>query len=185
MILFGFALPFCFFLTKELEDTLFRDINVFRTSSIKQLSAFQRIKKADCFADKVAGSLLDEPCSRAEDFENQPGMVPKLPDYKKLFKKCHININNTKDGIILPTCIPKVNESLVLADYTKSDYKYYLRSRHYTRIGIGSKDQWVVVVVTTPSPQGSFNGTSAASVLGLLRCVIAFFLGLFLVSALA
>ncbi|KAF3454457.1 hypothetical protein FNV43_RR04904 [Rhamnella rubrinervis] len=184
LVCYGFLLTSSPVNCNDLEDTLFRDINTFRASSTYQLSAFERIKKADCFADKVADSLTDEPCSRAGDFENHPGTVPKLPDYNKLSKECHININTTRGGIILPTCIPKLEESLVLADYTKSYYKHYVLSSLYTGIGVGSKNQWVVVVFTTHDRHGSFNGTSAAFVLGLLRCVIGFFLGLFLVSAL-
>lgn len=112
-------------------------------------------------------------------------MVPKLPDYQKLLHKCNINIKTTEDAIMLPTCVPKMNESLLVEDYTRTNYSLYLISPNFTSIGVGSKDQWMIVVVTTGNKSGSFSsGSSSPSLLRFFHCFVASFMGFIFVALL-
>ncbi|KAH7543086.1 uncharacterized GPI-anchored protein At5g19250 [Ziziphus jujuba] len=186
--LFPFLLIYVFLFTSspahcnEIEDVILKEINTFRKNT--NHTEFSHNPNADCFADKVAESLKDEPCSRASDFFYQLGMVPRLPNYQQLFGKCNIKANTTKDAMMLPTCVPKLNKTLLIEDYTQSPYNKSLTNPSFTSIGVGSKDQWMVVLVTTNNSSGSFSSGSAPSLLGLLHCLIGSFIGFIFIALL-
>ncbi|KAL7205192.1 hypothetical protein ACSBR2_018177 [Camellia fascicularis] len=57
---------------------------------------------------------------------------------------------------VLPVCVPKLIPTLVLTNYMQSQFSRYVKNSKYTRVGIGSEDDWMVVVFTTNTPTGSF-----------------------------
>ena len=63
--------------------------------------------------------------------------------------------NNTLDGKILPICVPKLDPTAVLSNYTNSQYAKYLNDSSYTGARIGSKDDWMVVVLSTNTLSGA------------------------------
>jgi hypothetical protein len=69
---------------------------------------------------------------------------------QKHIDKCDININTTTDGVILPVCVSKLEPTVVLSNYTHSDiYAKFLNNSKYTGVGLGSEDDWMVLVLTT------------------------------------
>lgn len=73
----------------------------------------------------------------------------------------------------MPACVPNRVPDLVLANFTKSQYSGTLNDTKYTGIGIGTEDNWVVVILTTSTPEGSFvpaakNTATLVSKIGLL-----------------
>lgn len=166
----------------EDEDNVLLGINSFRHSV--NLPALAKNAKADCLADEIADELQDEPCSSTT---NGASIVPStpntlLPDLPKHLKKCKINVNSTVDGIIMPVCVPKLVPTLVLTNYTHSPYAKYLNSSKYTGVGVGSEDDWMVVVLGTDTLGGSFSGVvSLVSEVGLAHCLVSLMLGLFFV----
>ncbi|KAK3189992.1 hypothetical protein Dsin_029553 [Dipteronia sinensis] len=85
----------------------------------------------------------------------------------------------------MPACVPNLIPDLVLSNYTKSQYSNNLNDSKYTGVGIGSEGNWIVVILTTSTPEGSYvtdtsnNAKNAASLLSkiglgynLLFCLI-------------
>lgn len=62
-----------------------------------------------------------------------------------------------RDSVILPACVSNHDQSLVLTNFTKSEYLKNLNDSKFTGIGIGSDDNWIVVVLTTKTSEGSFS----------------------------
>lgn len=58
--------------------------------------------------------------------------------------------------MILPVCMEDLAPSLVLANYTQTQYRRYLSDSNYTGARVGSEGDWMVVVLSTGSPAGSF-----------------------------
>lgn len=56
----------------------------------------------------------------------------------------------------MPACVPGLDPSLVLANFTQSLYSSNLNDTKYTGIGVGSEGNWIVTVLTTNTPEGSF-----------------------------
>lgn len=56
----------------------------------------------------------------------------------------------------MPACIPNLDPDLVLTNFTKSQYSLNLNQTNFTGIGIGSEDNWIVVILTTSTPEGSY-----------------------------
>lgn len=85
------------------------------------------------------------------------GTGPQIySNYQKQLSKCKIDVNTTRDGVILPVCVPKRVPSLVLTNYTRTGYSTYLNDSRFTSAGVGKEDDWVVVVLTRSSVSGSF-----------------------------
>ncbi|OIV95011.1 hypothetical protein TanjilG_22208 [Lupinus angustifolius] len=57
----------------------------------------------------------------------------------------------------MPACVPGLTPTIVLSNFTKSLYSANLNDSKYTGIGIGKEDNWIVVVLTTNTSQGSFS----------------------------
>lgn len=58
---------------------------------------------------------------------------------------------------MLPACVPNLDPTLVLSNYTQSQYSMSLNDTKYTGVGIGSEDNWIVVVLTTSTPEGGYS----------------------------
>ncbi|KAM5561293.1 putative GPI-anchored protein [Rosa sericea] len=184
--LFAFVLVQAFLLHSSLvycneeEDDLLQDLNSFRGSL--NLTDFKENEKADCIADEISDELEDDPCSRAADYQIKPGNGPQFPYFTKLITKCDIDNSTTTDGIILPVCVLNLDPDLVLKNYTKTKFAQFLNDSKYTGAGVGSKDDWMIVVLTTDSHSGSFTGGGASLVAtGMVHYMVALLLGLFLV----
>lgn len=104
----------------------------------------------------MADQFKNQPCTNTTGANTVPGTEPQFANYPNLLAKCHLNVSNTRDGVILPACVPNLVPSLVLSNFTKSQYSDYLNDTKYTGVGIGSEDDWIVVVLSTKTPEGSF-----------------------------
>ena len=81
--------------------------------------------------------------------------------------------------MILPVCVPKLVPTLVLTNYTHSSYAKHLNNSKYTGVGVGSEDDWMVVVLSTSTPTGSFSkAVSLVSQMGFGHYLISFVLEL-------
>ncbi|KAJ8565864.1 hypothetical protein K7X08_008440 [Anisodus acutangulus] len=145
------------------EDNLLKGINSYRTSL--NLTTLRENDKAKCLADEIADQFKDQQCTNATGANTVPGTEPQFSDYPKLLSKCKLNATTTRDGMIMPACVPNLVADLVLSNYTKSQYSNYLNDTKFSGVGIGSDDNWMVVVLTTSNPEGSFmpDNTSSAN----------------------
>ncbi|KAI3669180.1 hypothetical protein L6452_40406 [Arctium lappa] len=142
------------------EDNLLQGINSFRQS--RNLIALSKNDNAECMADEIAEALEDKACSTmAGPSTTTSTTQPRYANYPDVVKKCNIDINTTADGVILPACVPKRVPTLVLTNYTQSSYAAYLNNSRYTGVGIGKENNWVVVVLTTDTPSGTFSNMAA------------------------
>ncbi|XP_031399645.1 uncharacterized GPI-anchored protein At3g06035-like isoform X1 [Punica granatum] len=140
---------------KEEEDDLLQGINSYRKSL--NLLPLAQNDRAGCLADEIAERLQNHPCSTSTYGINLvPGTGPQSTDYLQLLSKCDIGVNHMGDGVILPVCVQDLVPSLVLANYTQSQYARYLNDLNYTGAGFGSDGDWMVVVLSTDSLGGSF-----------------------------
>ncbi|KAM6596906.1 hypothetical protein CsatA_007430 [Cannabis sativa] len=138
------------------EDNLLQGINSYRQSV--NLPQFVKNGKAECLADKIASELEDQPCTTITTGSTiVPATQTQLANYPKLLNKCKIDMNTTSDGVILPVCVPKMVPTLVLTNYTHSSYAKYLNNSKYTGVGVGSEEDWMVVILTTSTSTGSFS----------------------------
>ncbi|CAI8612001.1 unnamed protein product [Vicia faba] len=68
----------------------------------------------------------------------------------------------TSDGVILPVCVPKLEPTVVLSNYTHNDiYAKFLNNSKYTGVGLNSEDDWMVLVLTTTTPTGTFSAATS------------------------
>ncbi|GLT90301.1 hypothetical protein SLE2022_082430 [Rubroshorea leprosula] len=142
------------------EDNLLQGINSYRQSLSRP--ALTKNKNADCVADELAEGLDDQSCDAAA--VPSQGTLATLANYPKVASKCNININTTTDGVIMPVCVHKLVPTLVLTNYTRTYYAKYLNASKFTGVGVGSKDDWTVVVLTSNTLAGSFaSGASKAA----------------------
>jgi hypothetical protein len=165
-ILFPLLLCSILFLTHPVkcddeDDNLLKGINNYRVSL--NLTALIKNDNAECLADELADQFKDQPCTNTTGSNTVPGTETQFSDYPNLLTKCHLNVSNTRDGVIMPACVPNLDPSLVLSNFTKSQYSDSLNGTSYTGAGVGSKDNWIVVILTTNTPAGSFAPNNAAS----------------------
>ncbi|KAK1432431.1 hypothetical protein QVD17_09327 [Tagetes erecta] len=152
-----FLLPNLVFCDEE--DNLLSGINSFRQS--RNLVPFSKNNNAGCMADEIAESLENKPCSIMAGPSIMTSTQPRYANYPDIIKKCDIDVNTTADGVILPVCVSKRIQTLVLTNYTQSSYASYLNNSRYSGIGIGKEDDWVVVVLTTNTPAGTFSNVGS------------------------
>lgn len=155
------------------EDTLLQGLNSYRESL--NLTSFTKNKNAECLADELADQFKNQPCTNSTGANTVPGTEKQLSNYPDLLAKCHLNVSNTRDGIVMPACVPNLEHSLVLSNFTKSQYSDSLNDTKYKGAGIGSEDNWIVVILTTSTPEGSYvpyNAASLFSNIGLIYCLL-------------
>ena len=111
---------------------------------------------AECLAEEIADQFKNQPCTNTTGSNTVPGTEPQFPNYPSLLTKCHLNISNTRDGAVMPACVPNLDPSLVLTNFTRTTYSDNLNDTKFTGAGIGSDGNWIVVVLTTSTPEGSF-----------------------------
>ncbi|GAY42586.1 hypothetical protein CUMW_068050 [Citrus unshiu] len=155
------------------EDTLLQGLNSYRESL--NLTSLTKNKNAECLADELADQFKNQPCTNSTGANTVPGTEKQLSNYPDLLAKCHLNVSNTRDGIVMPACVPNLEPSLVLSNFTKSQYSDSLNDTKYKGAGIGSEDNWIVVILTTSTPEGSYvpyNAASLISNIGLIYCLL-------------
>ncbi|KAM7279239.1 hypothetical protein ACFE04_006373 [Oxalis oulophora] len=146
------------------EDNLYQGINTYRQSL--NLTTLTKNENAHCLADELADYMKDQPCTNTTGSNTVPGTEEQISNYPQLLSKCHLNISDTRDGQTLPACVPNLDAHLVLTNFTKSQYSQYLNDSTYTGVGIGSDGNWIVVVLTTSTAEGSYetyNGKDESS----------------------
>ncbi|XP_062084725.1 uncharacterized GPI-anchored protein At3g06035-like [Humulus lupulus] len=165
----------------EKEDDVFNAINDYRKSH--NVSVLNRNKPADCLADEIADDLSDQECTGNDAFAKDPSStVTRVVNFPKLVKKCNIEVNSTMDGIILPVCVHKLVKDVVLNNFTKTSYTKFLNDSKYTGAGVGSENDWLVMILSTNEPSGSFSGATSLVAFGMVQSIVVSFLGLFLAT---
>ncbi|XP_004494624.1 uncharacterized GPI-anchored protein At5g19250-like [Cicer arietinum] len=145
------------------EDSVLKGINSYRQT--KNLPPLYQNDKAHCLADEVADEIEDTPCEKVSQYYpvSGPGGNQRIPNLQKHIDKCGININTTADGVILPVCVSKLEPTIVLSNYTHSDiYAKFLNNSKYTGAGLGSEDDWMVLVLTTNTTAGTFSAATTS-----------------------
>ncbi|KAM0034114.1 hypothetical protein Hdeb2414_s0016g00493661 [Helianthus debilis subsp. tardiflorus] len=112
-------------------------------------------------ADQIADALEHKACSTMAGPSIITSTQPRYANYPDIVKKCDIDINTTTDGVILPVCVPKRVPTLVLTNYTQSSYASYLNNSRYSGVGIGKENDWVVLVLASNTPAGTFANVAA------------------------
>lgn len=169
----NFSSPLIYLFSVDEEDTLLQGLNSYRESL--NLTSFTKNKNAECLADELADQFKNQPCTNSTGANTVPGTEKQLSNYPDLLAKCHLNVSNTRDGIVMPACVPNLEHSLVLSNFTKSQYSDSLNDTKYKGAGIGSEDNWIVVILTTSTPAGSYvpyNAASLISNIGLIYCLL-------------
>ncbi|KAL1313023.1 hypothetical protein HN51_039601 [Arachis hypogaea] len=153
------------------EESVLKGINSFRQT--QNLPTLNKVKKANCLADEIAEEIEDEPCENVNQFypSTRTGAASSanIPNLQKHVDKCDIDINTTTDGVILPVCVSKLEPTVVLSNYTHSDrYARFLNNSRFTGVGLGSEDDWMVLVLTTNTSSGTFSASHAAATTSVL-----------------
>ncbi|GKV19555.1 hypothetical protein SLEP1_g29796 [Rubroshorea leprosula] len=149
------------------DDDLFQRINSYRASL--NLTTLTRNENAECLADEMAEQFKNQPCTNSTGANTVPGTETQLSNYPTLLTKCHLNVSNTRDGAVLPACVPNLVPSLVVSNFTQSQYSENLNDTKYTGIGIGSEGNWMVVVLSTSTPEGSFATDTSANLVSKIH----------------
>ncbi|MBA0764757.1 hypothetical protein Gotri_014047, partial [Gossypium trilobum] len=136
------------------EDDLLKGINSYRASL--NLTSLTTNENAECLADELAEEFKNQPCTNSTGANTVPGTEPQFANYPNLLAKCHLNVSVTRDGAVMPACVPNLAPSLVLTNFTQSQYSGNLNETKYTGIGIGSEGDWIVVVLTTSTTEGNY-----------------------------
>ncbi|CAI0407980.1 unnamed protein product [Linum tenue] len=131
------------------ENNLLQGLNSYRQS--QNLPILAKNDKAGCLADKIAEKLEDQPCPAGRSIA-----VAQLSNYADSMDKCGIGMNNTREGVVLPVCVSKLVPTLVLTNYTQTQFARYINDTRFVGAGLGSEDDWMVVVLSTGTPGGSF-----------------------------
>ncbi|KAK4273479.1 hypothetical protein QN277_021869 [Acacia crassicarpa] len=143
---------------KDAKDSVLKGLNSYRQS--QNLPVLVKVARASCLANEIADELEDVPC---EDVGHYYPTIQKFPNYEKHVGKCGININSTSNGVILPACVAKLEPTVLLTNFTHNNpYASYLNNSLYTGVGLGSEDDWMVLVLTTNTSTGSFSSASAS-----------------------
>lgn len=147
------------------ENSLLQGINQYRTSL--NLTPLTKNDRAACLASEVADQLKNQPCTNTTGANTVLGTEPQYSNFPNLLSKCHLNVTTTRDGQILPACVPNLEPGLVLSNFTMSQYSSYLNDTKFTGAGVGSEDNWIVVVLTTSTPDGNYSpGTNTDNING-------------------
>ncbi|CAI8616974.1 unnamed protein product [Vicia faba] len=143
-------------------DSVLKGINIYRET--KNVAPLNKNDKASCLADEVAEELQDTPCEKVNQYypTSGPGRNQRIPNLQRHIDKCDINMNTTTDRVILPVCVPKLEPTIVLSNYTHNDiYVKFLNNSKYTGVGLNSEDDWMVLVLTTTTPTRTFSAATS------------------------
>jgi len=145
-------------------NTLLEDINKFRQE--RKLPVLTENENAACLAEQIAEQFKGQSCNNATGEDTVPGNEPQFSNYPQLLDSCHLNISNTKDGVILPDCVPDSNPAIAFNNYTvvTSQYFQYVNDTKFVSAGVALEDSWFVLVLATNTTGGSFqtyNGGTA------------------------
>lgn len=145
----------------EKEKDLLHDINTYR--KVLNLPVLEKTDKSSCLANKIANDLEHKHCAEFHNYyPNIPGKNPTIPNFEKSVGKCKININTTKDGVIMPMCVPKLDQDDLFSNYTKnSHFTKYLNNSKYIIAGVGSEDDWMVLIISTNTTSGNFSSANS------------------------
>ena len=140
------------------------NINKFRQDA--KLPVLTENENAACLAEQIAEQFKGQSCNNATGEDTVPGTEPQFPNYPQLLDSCHLNISNTRDGVILPDCVPDSNSTIAYHNYTTltSQYFQYLNDSKFVSAGVTLEDSWFVLVLATNTTSGSFqtyNGGTA------------------------
>lgn len=132
------------------------------------LTILSKNANAECLAKELADQFKDQSCTNTTGANTIPGTENQFPNYPTLLEKCHLNVSTTRDGSIMPACVPNLVPSLVLSNYTQSSlYSGNLNDTKYTGIGIGSENDWIVVILTTNTSEGGYAPATSDSTASL------------------
>ncbi|OAY44095.1 uncharacterized GPI-anchored protein At3g06035 [Manihot esculenta] len=175
---FGLFLLAIFFLSSPArscgddDDDLLKCLNCHR--AFLDLPTFTKNTKAECLADEVAKNLEKKSCEEAKD--SNPYELDKHPE---LLSKCDINVSHTKDGVVLPVCVPKLDLIAVFTNYTRTYFAKYINDSKFAEAGVASNGDWMVVALSTNTPGGDFAGANGlVSMIGLGHCLVSFLVGM-------
>ncbi|KAJ6827831.1 putative GPI-anchored protein-like [Iris pallida] len=133
-------------------DQLLKGINSYRTSL--NLSTLTENQNAACLAKQIVNQFKDHRCINTTGSNTVPGTEQQFSNYPDFLEHCHLNATVTQDSPIMPACVPNlVPAELVL---TKSQYSGSLNQSQFVGAGIADEGDWVVVVLSTNTPGGSF-----------------------------
>lgn len=136
-------------------DQLLKGINSYRTSL--NLSTLTENQNAACLAEQIAKQFKGQPCTNTTGSNTVPGTEQQFPNYPDFLDHCHLNATVTQDSAIMPACVPNlVPAELVLTNFTKSQYSGSLNQSQFVGAGVADEGDWVVVVLSTNTPGGSF-----------------------------
>lgn len=156
----------CFYVTlinsmpADTDENLLHDINTYR--KVLNLPVLEERDNPSCLADEIAGDLEDKHCEDFRDYYPVPGSNPKIPNFQKSVEKCKININTTKDAVIMPVCVPDLDSDALFSNYTKnSNFTKYLNNSKYTIAGVASEEDWMVLIISTGTASGDFSSATS------------------------
>ncbi|ONK67548.1 uncharacterized protein A4U43_C05F1180 [Asparagus officinalis] len=141
----------------DTDDKLLEGINSYRTSL--NLSKLTTNDNAYCLADEIAKQFKGQPCTNTTGSNTVLGTEEQFPNYPEFLKTCHLNATVTQDAAIMPACVPNLDSTLVLTNFTKSQYSGSLNDSKYVAAGVADEGDWIVVVLSTNTPTGNFETT--------------------------
>ncbi|KAK8960321.1 hypothetical protein KSP40_PGU016755 [Platanthera guangdongensis] len=144
----------------EISSNLLKGINAYRASL--NLPSLTENDNADCLAEQLAVQFKGQPCTNTTGANTVPGTEEQFPNFPDFLSQCHLNATVTRDAAIMPACIPGLNTDLVLSNYTKSQYNNNLNDSKFSGAGLADEGDWVVVVLSTNTPAGSFSPATGA-----------------------
>ncbi|KAJ0979698.1 hypothetical protein J5N97_015172 [Dioscorea zingiberensis] len=148
------ALLQCSVRSDDTSDKLLQGINSYRAS--QNLSSLTENQNAACLAEQIAKQFKDQACSNTTGANTVPGTEQQFPNFPDFLNHCNLNASVTRDGAIMPACVPDLDPNLLLSNFTKSQYTGYLNDTQYTGIGLADEGNWAVVVLSTNTPTGNY-----------------------------
>ncbi|KAI0529474.1 hypothetical protein KFK09_002024 [Dendrobium nobile] len=166
----------------ETTDQLLKGINTYRTSL--KLSSLTENQNADCLAEQIAKQFKGQPCTNTTGANTIPGNEEQFSNYPDFLDHCHLNATVTQDSSIMPACVPDLQSDLVLSNYTKSQYSGSLNDSKFVGAGLADEGDWVVVVLSTNTPTGSFSPATASGSSSIAAGAVSFYLMVLLLELL-